>query len=99
MRILFEKSGGLMGRTTSLTLDLNELPPDQAATLNRLIDEADFLHLEENLVTRAIPDEFNYTITVVTDKVQHTVRASDSSTPESLRPLIQELTTRARTQR
>jgi hypothetical protein len=99
MRILFEKSGGLMGRTTSLKLDLNELPPDQATTLNRLIDKADFLSLKENLVTRAMPDEFNYTITVVTDKVQHTVHASDSSTPESLRPLIQELTTRARAQR
>ena len=85
-----------MGRTTSLSLDLNDLPPDQAETLHNLLDEANFLSLNENLVTHAMPDEFHYSITVATETLEHTVHASDTSAPESLRPLIQELTRRAR---
>lgn len=99
MIIKFERSGGIIGRTTSLTLDVKELPPDQAEALQRLLDEANFVMLGEELVTRAMPDEFNYTITVETDKLHHTVHTSDSSAPDSLRPLIHELTERARAQR
>ena len=88
-----------MGRTTSLTLDLNDLPHDQAEVLRRLLEEANFINLNEELVTGAMPDEFDYTISVETDELHHTVHASDSSAPDSLRPLIHELTERARTPR
>ncbi len=98
-RITFERSGGFMGRTTRLTLDLNDLPADQAETLRACLDEANFLTLPENLVTRPMPDEFNYTITVEMDTMKHTVRTSDTSAPESLRPLLRELAERARPRR
>lgn len=99
IRIIFERSGGIMGRTTSLTLDLDDLPADQAETLRRLLDEANFLSLPENLVARPAPDEFNYSITVEMDTMRHTVRASDTSAPESLRPLLSELNQQARPRR
>ena len=95
MRIIFERTGGLMGRKISLTIDLNELPPDQAETLRRLLDNADFFMLSENPPIHPAPDSFQYMITVETDKATHTIHTSDTTAPEGLRPLIQELSQRA----
>lgn len=99
MRIIFDRSGGLMGLKSSLTLDLNELPLDQAETLRRFLDESHFFTLTENPPTRPNPDGFQYTITVETDTATHTVRTSDITAPDELRPLLQELSQRARSQR
>ena len=99
MRIIFDRSGGLMGLKSSLTLDLDELPLDQAETLRRFLDESHFFMLTENPPTRPNPDSFQYTITVETDTATHTVRTSDTTAPDELRPLLQELSQRARSQR
>ena len=99
MRIIFERSGGIMGLKSSLTIDLDELPPDQAETLRMLLDEAHFFTPPENPPTRPNPDGFQYMITVKTDANQHTVHTSDTSAPDELRPLLQELSQRARLQR
>jgi hypothetical protein len=94
--ILFERTGGFMGRKVSIKLDLDDLPHDQAGTLKRLLDESDFFSLPENLITRPIPDEFIYTITAEKDDHQKTVRVSDTTATDALRPLITELSQRAR---
>lgn len=99
MRILFERSGGIMGSKSSLSIKLDELPLDQAETLRRLVSDADFFSLSENPATRPSPDAFQYTITVETDTIQHTVRASDTTASDELRALIQELSQRARSKR
>ena len=98
MRIIFERTGGLMGRKVSLTLDLDELPRDQSETLSRLLDEAHFFTLPENLPTRPVPDGFQYTITVESEKGKHTIRTGDTTAPAELRPLLNELSERARSQ-
>ena len=97
MRIQFEQTGGFMGRTVDLDLDLDELPEDQAEQIRGLVDGANFIHLDEDLSERPTPDAFSYRITVETDRESHTVRVGDASAPDSLRPLIQELSRRART--
>jgi hypothetical protein len=99
MRIIFERSGGIMGLKSSLTIKLDDLPLDQAETLRRLLDEANFFKLSENPPTRPNPDGFQYTVTVETDTAKHTVHTSDTSAPDELRPLLQELSRRARVQR
>lgn len=99
MRIHFERSGGIMGLKSSLLLNLDELPPDQAGTLRLLLDESHFLTLPENPPTHPTPDGFQYTITIETDRITHTIHTSDTTAPDELRPLIQELSQRARTQR
>ena len=99
MRIIFERTGGFMGLKSSLTIDLDDLPLDQAATLRRLLDEAHFFTLTENPPARPNPDGFQYTITAETDTATHTIHTSDTSSPEELRPLLQELSKRARSQR
>ena len=99
MRITFDRSGGIMGLKSSLTIDVDELPPNQAETLSRLLDEAHFFTLTENPPTRPNPDGFQYTITVETETSKRTIHTSDTSAPEELRPLLQELSQRARLQR
>ncbi|MGE5249437.1 MAG: protealysin inhibitor emfourin [Bacteroidota bacterium] len=96
MRISFERTGGFMGRTIGLDLDLGDLPPDQADELRRLVDEANFLHLQEDFAPGPARDDYSYRITVETDTIRHTVRVSDSTAPDSLRPLLQELSKQAR---
>ena len=93
--IHFERTGGLMGRKVSLTLDLDSLPSDQAVTLRGLLDQADFFSLTDSPAP-PVPDEFLYTLTVTTNTVTHTIRTSDSSASETLRPLVNELAQRAR---
>ncbi|MBI5839259.1 MAG: hypothetical protein HZB19_04080 [Chloroflexi bacterium] len=95
-RIEFERSGGFMGRKVTLNLNLDELPPDQAQTLSLLIDESDFFNLPDSPAKPPVPDSFLYTITVTTDTRQHTVHTSDTTAPERLRPLLIDLSARAR---
>jgi hypothetical protein len=100
MRITFERTGGFMGRKVSLILELDELPSDQAGTLSRLLDEANFFAIEETPSTpgptRVARDDFHYLITVETRDVTHTVRTTNATMPASLRPLIEELSQLAR---
>jgi hypothetical protein len=95
-KIEFERSGGFMGRTVSLSLDLDELPPPQAQTLRLLIDNADFFNLPADSPAPPVPDSFSYTITVTDGSRRHTVRTGDASAPEKLRPLLTDLSARAR---
>jgi hypothetical protein len=96
MTIAFERTGGLMGHPVSLNLDLDEIPADQSATLKRFVDESDFFELSDAPKKTSRLDEFSYTITITTGTLQHTIRISDSSAPESLRPLLKELSTYAK---
>jgi hypothetical protein len=99
MRIIFNRSGGFMGLKSNLTVDVDDLAPDQAKTLSRLIDEAHFFTLTENPPSNPTPDGFQYTIIVESETATHTVHTSDTSAPEELRPLLQELSQMARSQR
>jgi hypothetical protein len=88
-----------MGRKVSATFDLNELPDDQAKTLEGLLDNADFFQLPEDLTRPPMPDAFMYTITASKEGKQHSVRVTDATVPNDLRPLLDELNKQARMQR
>jgi len=98
MRILFERTGGFMGRTVSLNLDLTHLPSDQALTLKRLVDESDFFNLTEPPPNTSMRDGFNYSLTVTERKTEHTLHLSERNIPSALRPLFEELIERMRKQ-
>lgn len=95
-RILFERSGGFMGRKLSLDLDLDQLPPDQVEMLVGLVMDADFFSLPGNLSPKPNPDAFHYTITIELEGSSHSVKFSDTTSPPSLQPLLVELSSRAR---
>ena len=90
-KITFKKSGGFIGQDTRFELNLNNMPISAVRNITRLVEEAQFFDLPENLIKSFKPDEFLYTITVDAGITNHTVRTNDSTMPSSLRPLIREL--------
>jgi hypothetical protein len=89
--ITFKRCGGFVGKGMRYHLHLDELPGDDAGALLRLIQQAEFFNIPENLIVKFNPDEYQYTITVDAGVISHTVRTNDTTMPASLRPLVDEL--------
>ena len=91
--ITFKRNGGFAGNGIDLRLDLNSLPAGEAQQLLQLVEEADFFHIPINtLPSEPITDEFIYTISLEAGSTAvHSVRTSDTTMPEPLRPLVEEL--------
>ncbi|MGB8982159.1 MAG: protealysin inhibitor emfourin [Anaerolineales bacterium] len=89
--ISFKRSGGFIGQGMRLQLDLSRLPSNDARAITRLIEQAEFFNIPENLIVKFNPEEYQYTITVDMGMVSHTVRTNDTTMPASLRPLVDEL--------
>jgi len=99
MHINFERTGGFANLRFTGNFDLDKLPGEIANPLKTLIEQVDFPSLPENVPgSAAIPDQFNYRITVTTSSWQHTVITGDRSAPVALRLLLQKLTELARSQ-
>ena len=90
--ISFIRTGGTMGQELTATFDLNNMPAQQAERLSNQVHESNFFEIPVVDVVPSEPDEYAYTITVVSGNSIHTIRVTDSIMPKSLRPLIQELT-------
>jgi len=86
-----------MGREVAMNVDLGSMPASAAKRLDGLLTSSSFFEvpLVDNLL--AGPDEYQYDITVVAGNSIHTIHVSDTSMPESLRPLVEELTELAET--
>jgi hypothetical protein len=90
-KITFKRSGGFIGTGMKFELNLNEMPISAVRTITKLVEEAQFFELPENMIKTFKPDEFQYTITVDAGITNHTVRTNDSTMPSTLRPLVNEL--------
>jgi hypothetical protein len=88
---MFKRCGGFIGTGMRFQLDLDQLPISDASFIVRLIEQAEFFDLPENLIIKFNPDEYQYTITVDLGVTSHTVRTNDTTMPASLRPLVEEL--------
>lgn len=89
--IAFKRSGGFIGTGMRFQIDLDQLSIHDARYIVRLIEQAKFFNLPENLITKFNPDEYQYTITIDLGVTSHTVRTNDTTMPASLRPLVDEL--------
>jgi hypothetical protein len=72
-------------------IDLDQLPMHDASDLIRLIEQAEFFDLPENLIIKFNPEEYQYTISIELGLMSHTVRTNDTTMPAALRPLVEEL--------
>ncbi len=90
-KITFKRSGGFVGGGMRFELNLNALPISTVRNITRLVEQAQFFDLPENLIRNFHPDECQYTITVDAGITNHTVHTNDSTMPSSLRPLVREL--------
>ncbi len=93
MRVDFIRTGGFGGIRLTTSVETTQLPPDQAVTIHKLLDDSRFFDLPENIAPpRPVPDSFQYRLTVASAEQTHTVTVSDTACPDSLRPLIDYLT-------
>lgn len=95
-KIHFQRTGGMLGREVDADIDLNEIPEDASQELMRLISETNFFKIPQNMIAQAVPDEYEYTVTVEAGNTNHTIQTTDSAAPESLRALLEKLSTLAR---
>ncbi len=96
MHIDFTRSGGFAGMRLSCSLDTDQLPTDQASELNTLIGNASFFDLPEKILPdKPQPDRFEYRLNVDAGDKSHSIMVSDAAAPDSLRPLLNYLTTLA----
>jgi len=95
-KIIFKQTGGMMGREIEKELDLNQMPAEESQELQRMILDSKFFDIPQNLIETAAPDEYQYMITVDAGNSHHTVQTSDSTAPESLRPILEKLSNLAK---
>ncbi len=81
-----------MGREINIDVDLGKIPGPEAQRINGLLTESNFFDIPTVNDLMARPDEYQYMITVIAGNSLHTVHVTDSEMPESIRPLIEELT-------
>jgi hypothetical protein len=97
MRIYFERSGGFAGMLLSTTVDTDSLSQEEALYFQSTFEETGFFELPARLsAPQEGADRFQYRLTVETGERQHTVELSDASAPDDLRPLLDRLTSLAR---
>ena len=89
--INFTRTGG-SGKEMTIDIDLNSIPQSSANRLQNLLKESNFFEIPTVNDLEVGADEYAYTITIVAGNSLHTVYASDTSMPRSLRPFIEELT-------
>lgn len=96
-KIKFERSGGFAGITLQSTLDLDDLPEDEAEQARQLIDEAKLFDQPKQIKARSpMPDRFEYKLTIQEKGRRRTIVVGDQSTPANLKPLIDLLLARSR---
>jgi len=95
--INFKRTGGKIGKELTMDFDLNNMPASEAQRLHNMLNESKFFEVPVVNDLRASPDEYEYVITVVAGNSIHTVHVSDTSMPQSLRRLVEDLTEIAKT--
>jgi hypothetical protein len=89
--INFKRTGGSMGGETTMDFDLSSMPASVERRLHNLLDDSNFFGIPGVADVLVQPGEYQYAITVVAGNSIHTVHVSDGSMPQSLRPLVDEL--------
>lgn len=89
-KIKFERTGGFAGIRIAADIEMEDLPEEQKREILELLDDMDFEELPEKLARKmAIPDEFVYSVTVVSNKKEYKVLAGESAIPEDMQPLLE----------
>ena len=100
--IWFERSGGFAGISTSVEIDSKTLSAEEAGELEQLIEQSGFFDFikKDTIPTQELgqgPDQFQYEITIeYKGGEKKTVELNESTIPDSLRPLVNYLTQKAR---
>jgi hypothetical protein len=100
MLVRFKMDGGfvyLPARSEPTTIDMDDLPADEARELEHLIEAAGFFELPEtSSPPRGAADYLRYTISVTTPERSHTVQLTDPIEDPHVQALVEYLETKAR---
>ena len=95
--VWFERSGGFTGISSSVEIDSKLLSLDESEKLKQLIDQSDFFEWSKSdTIPVDMPDQFQYTITIEHEGEKRTLEFSDITMPDTMRPLINYLSQKAR---
>jgi hypothetical protein len=93
MQIEFVRTGGFAGMRLAASIDTQQLEAEQASTLDKMITEAGFFELPEQIKPASPgPDRFEYQVVISSGGMKHSINVSDAVMPDSLRPLIDLIT-------
>ena len=98
LKVVFEQSGGFAGLVKGCSLDADELAPDDAAELQRLVALSG-LSASSAVITPGARDRRQYAITIERGGERVEIVCDDGSAPEGARALVAGLAPRARPQR
>lgn len=94
MRMTLRCTGGFAGPAgaQTRTVDLAQLPPDQAAQMRQLVEACDFFALPDKLVKEAPKSwDFQYDLEVDQGQQAHKIRYHLDAVPEQLRTLTEKI--------
>jgi len=95
-QIELTRSGGLGGLTMAASVDVDGLPPDEAAAVTDALARVDLGALAaQGSGSPSGPDRFQYDLTVSDDGGSRSVTLQESGIPPELRPVIDTLMARA----
>lgn len=97
MKISLERSGGFAGITRTHHVSTAEMAKDEAEQLTNLVHQSGFYELPAVIPSSALgADQFQYQITVDSDRGTHSVRVDEGSVPTRLKPVLDWLKNSAR---
>ncbi len=100
MILNFERSGGFTAIPLRLKVDTEELDVQESTMLFSQVAAADFFNLPgKNTSSGRGYDRFTFKLTVQNEQKSHTIEYGDASIPEPLQPLIDQLSSMARSKR
>ena len=98
--IQYERSGGFAGITSKLELASDTLPSSEVQQLEHMVVDSGFLGFDKNDSIRGeAPDQFSYRVTIEYKNEKNTVELSETTIPESFRPLFNYLNQKARSRK
>ena len=92
MHIEFESSGGYANLNLAYRADTDELPPDVASKLLRLIESSRVFELQQSDIAPSKPgppDAFLYKLTLYGGGKKKSLSFNDVTVPDQLKPLLE----------
>jgi hypothetical protein len=98
LRIDFERTGGFAGLSMGTSVEVSELPPEEARELQHLVESLEHSGASAS-PPPGKPDRFQYEVTVTRGKERRSYRLAEQELSTEARELVKRLVDRARAAR
>jgi hypothetical protein len=97
VKVSFKRSGGFAGLSLKTEVDCAHLPPDKCKELEQLVGLLRAAGQPSRPSPAAMPDAFQYEVTVEDDHGEHKFHAADTEMSDELQKVVDWLIHHART--